>query len=48
MENKKEKIGKLAAMVEKMTEEQFKWFTDQVLRALSCKDGQLSHQGESK
>ena len=48
MKNKGEKIEEIIAMVERMTEEQFRWFTDQVQRELFCKDDQLNRQEDSE
>lgn len=48
MKNKGEKIEEIIAMVERMTEEQFRWFTDQVQRELFYKDDQLNRQEDSE
>lgn len=48
MKNKGEKIEEIIAMVERMTEEQFRWFTYQVQHELFCKDDQLSRREDSK
>lgn len=48
MEKTMEQIQELIEMVREMTEEQFRWFTDQVQRELFCKDDQLSRREDSK
>lgn len=44
----KEQIEKIIAMVGRMTEEQFRWFTDQVQRELFYKDDQPNHREDLK
>lgn len=44
MEKTMEQIQELIEMVGEMTEEQFRWFTDQVQRELFYKDDQPNHR----
>ena len=48
MEKTREQIQELIEMVGEMTEEQFRWFTDQVQRELFYKDDQSSHREDLK
>ena len=48
MEKTREQIQELIEMVGEMTEEQFRWFTDQVQRELFYKDDQPSHREDLK
>ena len=47
-EKTREQIQELIEMVGEMTEEQFRWFTDQVQRELFYKDDQSSHREDLK
>lgn len=48
MEKTMEQIQELIEMVGEMTEEQFRWFTDQVQRELFYKDDQPNHREDLK
>lgn len=48
MEKTREQIQELIEMVGEMTEEQFRWFTDQVQRELFYKDDQPNHREDLK
>ena len=48
MEKTREQIQELIEMVGEMTEEQFRWFIDQVQRELFCKDDQPNHRKDLK